>query len=330
VRVFWSMIVILVLVTAGIVIARRVSESAPRPLPAPALPSDAAPGAERDAPPDAPRQPDPAVVPPAVPDPIPEPEPAPQLEPAQPEPTPAPVTEPETPAPEPGPPSAPEPAPSPAPESTPLEVPGTATTPAATVTTPGAPKGTRPVASPEVLAAAEAAKAPPALDKQTDGTTLVDKRFVINGEGTQASPYEVTWEHLMSAQETYKPRLGLKVIPGRLNLLHDKWVKVSGYVAFPVMAQGPDEMLMMLNQWDGCCIGVPPTPYDAIEVKLATPAEGEIRLLVMGTITGKLKVDPYLVKDWLVSLYIMDEATVTKQSGAPLRDAVKTQEHLAP
>jgi len=202
-------------------------------------------------------------------------------------------------------------------------------TPAATVTGPGGPKA-RATASPEAMAAAEAAKGPPTLSKQADGTTLVDNRFVIKGDGTQESPYEVTWEQLMSAQETYKPRLGLKVIPGRLNLLHDKWVKVSGYVAFPVMAQGPDEMLMMLNQWDGCCIGVPPTPYDAIEVKLKAPAEGETRLLVMGSVTGKLQVDPYLVKDWLVSLYLMDEAVVTKQSGAPLREAAIEQEHLAP
>ena len=29
-----------------------------------------------------------------------------------------------------------------------------------------------------------------------------------------------------------------------------------------------------------------------------------------GTVTGMLKVDPYLVKDWLVSLYLMDFAEV--------------------
>ena len=29
-----------------------------------------------------------------------------------------------------------------------------------------------------------------------------------------------------------------------------------------------NEALVMLNQWDGCCIGVPPTPYDAVEVRL--------------------------------------------------------------
>ena len=39
------------------------------------------------------------------------------------------------------------------------------------------------------------------------------------------------------------------------------------------MAESADASLMMLNQWDGCCIGVPPTPYDAIEVKLKEAAK---------------------------------------------------------
>jgi hypothetical protein len=81
------------------------------------------------------------------------------------------------------------------------------------------------------------------------------------------------------------------------------------------MAASPDEMLMMLNQWDGCCIGVPPTPYDAIEVKLKAPAKGNDRLRTSGTLTGQFKVDPYLVKDWLVSLFIMENGELSDAAG---------------
>jgi hypothetical protein len=83
-------------------------------------------------------------------------------------------------------------------------------------------------------------------------------------------------------------------------------------VAFPIMATEPTEMLAMLNQWDGCCIGIPPSPYDAIEVKLKEPASNEERLTTYGAVEGKLTVEPYLVRDWLVSLYTMDEATMQK------------------
>lgn len=170
--------------------------------------------------------------------------------------------------------------------------------------TPAPPSAPPPVPS---LAAGDAK-----IEKQSDGSYLVDGKYTLKGAGTRASPFEVTWDYLVSAQDSYQPRLGKKKLPDRLTLLSGKWVKITGNVAFPVMAQEPTEMLVMLNQWDGCCIGVPPTPYDAVEVKLKEAAAGKDRLVAYGTITGKMTVEPYLVKDWLVSLYAMDEASITR------------------
>ncbi len=154
------------------------------------------------------------------------------------------------------------------------------------------------------------------LEPQPDGTVLVDDKYIMKGKGTKDDPYRVTWEQLVSAQDTYQPRLGRKQIPERVKMLDGKWVRISGYIAFPLMAASADEMLMMLNQWDGCCIGVPPTPYDAIEVKLKTAAKGDGRLRTTGTLTGILRVDPYLVKDWLVSLFVMDDGEISETAGA--------------
>ena len=136
----------------------------------------------------------------------------------------------------------------------------------------------------------------------------MDDKYIMKGSGTKSDPYRVSWDMLVSTEQTYQPRLGRKIIPGRVKMLDGKWVRISGYIAFPVMAESADEMLMMLNQWDGCCIGVPPTPYDAIEVKLKEAAKGDTRLKTTGTRTGILRVDPYLVKDWRVSLFVMDSA----------------------
>ncbi|MCA9287277.1 MAG: hypothetical protein KDA05_01755, partial [Phycisphaerales bacterium] len=63
-------------------------------------------------------------------------------------------------------------------------------------------------------------------------------------------------------------------------------------------------------QWDGCCIGVPPTPYDAVEVVLERPISLVREQLNYGTITGVLEVDPYLVNNWLVGLYVLKDADV--------------------
>ncbi len=149
------------------------------------------------------------------------------------------------------------------------------------------------------------------LLKQADGSILADNKYVISGEGTVEKPYRVTWDCLTSASQTYIPRLQQNNIPQRVAMLDGKWIRIEGYLAFPLMLQESSEILAMLNQWDGCCIGVPPTPYDAIEVKLAIPVKpGRRHTYNFGTITGKFKVDPYLVENWLVGLYQLETASL--------------------
>lgn len=141
-----------------------------------------------------------------------------------------------------------------------------------------------------------------------DGTLLVDERFVIRGSGTKEDPYVTGWELIASAQESYKPNLGQTRIPQRVLMLDGKFVRFTGFIAFPITSADPKEMLVMLNQWDGCCIGVPPTPYDAVEVMLASPATPSQRFSVHGSVTGKFKVDPYVDAGWLLGLYLMSDA----------------------
>ncbi|MCC6322049.1 MAG: hypothetical protein IT438_11510 [Phycisphaerales bacterium] len=188
---------------------------------------------------------------------------------------------------------------------------------------PGA--GEKPATHAETSAAPSKGDAKPPADakaklmERPDGTVLVDDKYVIKGKGTESDPFIVSWEMLVSAKDTYQPRLGRKVIPDRLKMIDGKWVKIAGFIAFPLAATSQDEMLMMLNQWDGCCIGIPPEPYDAIEVKLKVPVVGDDRMRVSGSIKGIIRVDPYLIKDWLVSLYLMDDAELFKDEKAAVR-----------
>lgn len=150
-----------------------------------------------------------------------------------------------------------------------------------------------------------------------NGSLRLDDRFVLPGKGTEAEPYQITWELLISAQETLVPRSGKKKIPERLTMLEGQWVEITGNIAFPLMEEQPDELLCMLNAWDGCCIGVPPTPYDAIEVRLKRPVTGTDRFASYAGMKGKFFIKPYLVGEWLVGLYVMDNADMTaKQAGA--------------
>jgi hypothetical protein len=74
----------------------------------------------------------------------------------------------------------------------------------------------------------------------------------------------------------------------------------------------------MQNPWDGCCLGVPPTPYDAIEVKLATMQRMGNSPTGYGQVEGVFKVDPYIVSGWLLGLYLIENASFESAAGVAL------------
>lgn len=193
--------------------------------------------------------------------------------------------------------------------ASPAAAPVSLPSPAPTATNPS----TAPDASPMPHGApAEAAPAKSALRliRRDDGTLLINDRWVVKGDGSAEKPYEVTWEYLISAGETYDPKAGQNDIPPHISMLDGTHVRITGWIAFPLYVQSATELLVMLNQWDGCCIGVPPTPYDAIEVRLRAPAEGDARQATFGTVQGIMSVKPYVVGGWLVGLYVMDQARI--------------------
>jgi len=155
---------------------------------------------------------------------------------------------------------------------------------------------------------------PSKFEQREDGSTLVDGRFVMRGKGTKEEPYQVTWDMLVATSELYDPRRDRLKIPERVKMLDGKYVTIVGYVAFPIVAEGANELLAMLNSWDGCCIGVPPTPYDAVEVRLRNDATAGQMLLNWGNVTGRFKVEPYLAANWLLGLYLMEDAVLKAES----------------
>jgi hypothetical protein len=152
---------------------------------------------------------------------------------------------------------------------------------------------------------------PGSIEPQPDGSTLLDEKYVIRGSGTGDDPYQITWDLLTSASETYQPRLGMTELPQRVMMLNNKHVRITGYLAFPLAASESKEVLVMLNMWDGCCIGIPPSPYDALEVTLREALSfGNRRFLNYGSLTGVLKVDPFLQNEWLLGLYLVEDGVI--------------------
>jgi len=149
------------------------------------------------------------------------------------------------------------------------------------------------------------------LLRAADGTVVADSKFVLRGKGTEDDPIVVPWELLTSAMDTYQPRAGLKEIPQRIAFLDGKRIRVDGYLAFPLIAQQTSQLLVTFNQWDGCCIGVPPTAFDALEVTLASSIPVNRRHgLLFGSVTGIFKVEPLLSGSYLIGMYLLDDASI--------------------
>lgn len=147
----------------------------------------------------------------------------------------------------------------------------------------------------------------PSDEVREDDGALVIGRVRILGSGSEADPYELPWGVLISAIRTYNPRLELNDLPAWSEALNGKHVRLTGFAFLPVVASQTDELLLMLNPWDGCHMGAPPTPYDSVEVMLneAVNLGGRNGFV---TVTGIFNVDPYLLRGWLVSLYTMEQA----------------------
>lgn len=176
---------------------------------------------------------------------------------------------------------------------------------------PGTPEYEAAMAEARVLAEkAEAARAAAAkaAEEATGPSIRIDDRWTVPGDGTKANPYLVPWDVLVSAGREYNPRQGKTELPAWVTQLDGKHVRLTGFLLFPIVATDADELLVMYNQWDGCCIGIPPTPYDSVEVKLRSAAGKDAWRFTYGAVTGVLRVDPYLAGKWLVSLYVLDEA----------------------
>lgn len=135
--------------------------------------------------------------------------------------------------------------------------------------------------------------------------------ITLTGRGTHDDPYRASWELLDSARATFRPHEGLNQLPPNIEKLDGQTLTISGYFVAPWTRGEISELLLTRYVWDGCCIGVPPTAYTAVEVSLREPTTRR-RLLESRTvsITGTFRIDPYEKRGWLLALYILEDAII--------------------
>jgi hypothetical protein len=149
------------------------------------------------------------------------------------------------------------------------------------------------------------------IERIDDRTLRIDGQFTVRGSGSRNDPYHITWELLNSARTTIDAQKERFDLPSRLIPLQGAWVEISGYWAPPLQRFETKEVMLMMNRWDGCCLGLPPTPFDSIDVTLVNPMviQGQ-HLFRFGTLRGRLRIEPFSAAGFLLGLYQLEEAVM--------------------
>ena len=161
----------------------------------------------------------------------------------------------------------------------------------------------------------------PSYERLDDGTIKVKATgTIITGSGTQDDPFVLDWASMRSVARGYNPKQGKEVLPDWLDMLDERFVRITGNTLVPVIATTTREVLVMQNPWDGCCIGIPPSPYDAIEVTLNHDVDFGNSAVGYGTVEGVFFLDPYVVDGWVLGLYLIEDATYRSGEGIAFPD----------
>jgi hypothetical protein len=133
------------------------------------------------------------------------------------------------------------------------------------------------------------------------------------GAGTERQPFRVSWDLLGRASGHVRGDGTLDAMPTTLVLLGGTWIELSGYYAPAIIAPSTDELVIMLNRWDGCCIGLPPTPYDSALVKTRAPVDFSLQhQFRFGTIRGRLVLEPFALGGLVLGLYRIEDAELLR------------------
>lgn len=164
-------------------------------------------------------------------------------------------------------------------------------------------------------------KPAPSYELLADGTLrIIATDSIIIGSGTQADPFVLDWVTLRALERVFNPKKGKDELPDWLDLIDEQFVRIKGNTLVPVIATTTRELLVMQNPWDGCCIGIPPSPYDAIEVLLNHEVDFGSSAVGYGVVEGVFVLDPYVVDGWVLGLYMIEDASYRSGEGVPFPD----------
>ncbi|MEY3142566.1 MAG: hypothetical protein RLY21_1059 [Planctomycetota bacterium] len=158
-------------------------------------------------------------------------------------------------------------------------------------------------------------RSPAEITRRVDARTIeLDGRYRVIGNGSPDDPYRISWELLTSAGPFIDPAQAALTPPPWVRALEGSYIEISAYYSTALRVPTTKHVLLTLNRWDGCCIGLPPTPFDAIDANLASSLDMNGKhLFRFGTFRGRLIVEPFAAGTYLLGLYRLEDAAFVTQ-----------------
>jgi hypothetical protein len=122
-----------------------------------------------------------------------------------------------------------------------------------------------------------------------------------------AAADRVTFPQLASIRRSFIDGL-LTQVPPEFQVLDGKAVTLTGYIVVPFGTQAVSDFFLAHNVWDGCCIGKPPTLFDAVAVQMKEGGRLKNPRLWVTTVRGTFHVRPVYENDTLTGLFSLVEA----------------------
>ncbi|MCI0342031.1 MAG: DUF3299 domain-containing protein [Planctomycetales bacterium] len=123
-----------------------------------------------------------------------------------------------------------------------------------------------------------------------------------------AAPTEVSFPLLESVTKPIGEAKTLDDLPKEVRDMDGKEVLLMGHLLVPYASGTVREFLIAKYPWDGCCMGVPPTIYTAVEVVLAKGQRLSDPTAPLVTVRGRLSVKPQFIDGYPTGLYKIEEA----------------------
>jgi hypothetical protein len=133
---------------------------------------------------------------------------------------------------------------------------------------------------------------------------MIDLPYVARAR--RKDPYLISWELLVSAEETYAPHQDSYEIPARISYLNGKHIRIAATSSPQRIERAHRSCFSCETCGTGAALAYRPRRTTRSKTSLKEPLSADdLAFANFGTLDGVLKVDPLVKGAWLLGLFVV-------------------------